>query len=133
MSKYSPEMCKIASDYIGSGHSVEALAAELKVSRETIYTWRNSEKEGYHPEFALALEDGYNRRNALLESELHQLALTGKGNASALIFMCKNFCGMRDDFGVDHTTNGKDLPVPILQYVPIDDRNKKDNGNEKPA
>lgn len=32
---------------------------------------------------------------------------------------------------LDHSTNGKDLPQPILGYVPSDDSNAQDHGNEE--
>lgn len=32
---------------------------------------------------------------------------------------------------IDHTTNGKDLPTPLLAYVSSNNSNKESNGNEK--
>lgn len=32
---------------------------------------------------------------------------------------------------LDHTTNGKELPQPILGYVPSDDSDTQDHGNEE--
>jgi hypothetical protein len=119
-------MAQRARDFIGSGHSIESCAGEFGVSRVTIYTW----KEKY-PEFGEAVEEGENLRRKLLESALLKLGLTGQGNASALIFLSKNWAGMRDDFKFDHTTNGKSLPQPILAYVQPNHSDEANHGDAK--
>lgn len=47
-------------------------------------------------------------------SRKKQLAFTGKMPAAVFIFDAKNNAGYTDQQQLDHTTNGKDLPTPIL-------------------
>lgn len=123
---YKPEYCADAIEYIGSGHSIESWAGKIGIHRDTVYNWKDQ-----HPDFADAMVIAKTKTIGFYEDLLLKIAQSG--NASAAIFLAKNRAGMRDDFGVDHTSGGEKLPVPILQYVPINDRNKENNGNEKPA
>lgn len=99
-SKYLPEYCQKAIDYIGSGHSVEAFASTIGVTRFTIYNWKNE-----FPEFAEAVAVGEDKRKALMESDVMALSREGKGSALN-VFLLKNWGGMRDDYRFEHT--GKD-------------------------
>ena len=47
-------------------------------------------------------------------SRKKQLAMKNKMNAAVFIFDAKNNAGYTDKQELDHTTNGKDLPTPIL-------------------
>ena len=89
--KYKPEYCQQAEEYIAKGHSMEALASQFDVSRETIYNWKENIED-----FKLALDKGFSKRQALVETMLMKCAYTGEGNVSALIFLSKNWAGMRD-------------------------------------
>ena len=100
-STYKPEYAIQARDFVGSGHSIEAFAAEIGVAKRTVYNWKEA-----HEDFAEMLEEGEGLRRKLIESALLKLGLTGVGNVGALIFLAKNWCGMRDDYAFDHTSGG---------------------------
>jgi len=103
-SEYKPEYCQLAEDYIAKGHAMESFASQVNVSRQTVYNWKEA-----HPEFKEALDRGFSKRQALLETMLMKCAYTGEGNVTALIFLGKNWAGLRDKFEQDITTNGKDI------------------------
>ena len=109
LSLYKPEYAPLAKDFIGSGHSIEALAGEIGVSKLTIYHWKEKFED-----FAEAVEDGENMRKKFIESALLKLGLTGQGNAPSLIFLAKNWAGMRDDYNLDHTTKGNAMQIGWL-------------------
>jgi hypothetical protein len=48
-----------------------------------------------------------------------QLAMQGKMNPAIFIFDAKNNAGYTDKQEVDHTTNGKDLPQPLLGGISV--------------
>lgn len=50
----------------------------------------------------------------LFENRINKGALTGKLNPTMTIFNLKNNYGWKDKTDIDHTTKGKELPVPIL-------------------
>lgn len=85
--------------------TVEGLAVYLGVSRDTIYEW-----ERVHPEFSDTLE-------TLRSEQADRLlngGLSGTYNSTiAKVLLTKH--GYRE--GIDTTTNGKDLPTPLLANV----------------
>jgi transposase-like protein len=93
---YKPEYCKIAAEYIAEGHSMESLAWKLGVIRQTVYNWKE-----IYPEFAEAVDVGFDGRQAMVESTLRDNAQQGVGNASSAIFLAKNWASMRDRMEVD--------------------------------
>jgi transposase-like protein len=95
-SKFKPEYSQQAEDYIAKGHAMDSFAHTVGVSRETVYNWKEA-----HPEFKEALDRGFSKRQALLESMLMKCAYTSEGNVTALIFLGKNWAGMRDRMEVD--------------------------------
>ena len=103
-SKFKPEYCQQAEDYIAKGHAMDSFAHTVNVSRATVYNWKEE-----FPEFKEALDRGFSKRQALLESMLMKCAYTSEGNVTALIFLGKNWAGLRDKFEQDITTNGKDI------------------------
>jgi predicted DNA-binding protein YlxM (UPF0122 family) len=114
-SEYKPEYCQLAEDYIAKGHAMESFASQVNVSRQTVYNWKEA-----HPEFKEALDRGFSKRQALLETMLMKCAYTGEGNVTALIFLGKNWAGLRDKFEQDITTNGKDinrLPSEVQERI----------------
>lgn len=93
---YDPAYCARAVEFIAKGHSVEALAGDFGVVKKTIYNWRDS-----HPDFADAIDEGFSKRQKMVEDLLINAALTGQGSAAATIFLAKNWAGMRDRMEVD--------------------------------
>jgi len=94
---------------------MESFASQVNVSRQTVYNWKEA-----HPEFKEALDRGFSKRQALLETMLMKCAYTGEGNVTALIFLGKNWAGLRDKFEQDITTNGKDinrLPSEVQERI----------------
>lgn len=85
--------------------TIEGLAYFLKLNKDTIYSWRKE-----HKDFSDLIDD-------LLQKQARQLinrGLSGDYNPTiAKVLLTKH--GYRD--GVDHTTNGKDMPVPLLKAL----------------
>lgn len=114
-SEYQPEYCAKAEEYIGQGHSMESFAHTVGVVRATIYNWRDE-----FPEFKEALDRGFSKRQERTEKLLLDCAESNVGNASVLIFLGKNWAGLRDKFEQDITTNGKDinrLPSEVQERI----------------
>ncbi len=85
--------------------TVEGLAVFIDVARSTLYKWKEEDKE-----FSDIIDK-------LLEKQADMLitkGLSGDYNSTiAKVLLTKH--GYRE--GVDQTTNGKDLPAPILAGV----------------
>lgn len=101
---YRPEYCDQVIDFVGTGHSIEGFAGHIGVHRDTVYHWKE-----LYPEFAEAMRIAQDKRIVVIEDMLMEIARTGKGNASAAIFIAKNRGEMKDDFGLDHTTKGEKI------------------------
>ena len=67
-SKYDPAYCGEVRQYGEDGYSTSAMAAKLKVSRQTLYNWAES-----HPEFAAALDQGIALAGAWWEDRLRDI------------------------------------------------------------
>lgn len=82
--------------------TIEGLAYELKINKDTIYTWRKEQLE-----FSELISE-------LLAKQAKSLVnngLSGSYNPTiAKVLLTKH--GYRE--GIDQTTNDKDLPTPIL-------------------
>jgi transposase len=91
-SKYKKEYCSKAIELFSEGKSVIQIAAELNISRDTIYEWQKS-----HPEFFDSIKKGMAKSEAYWE---HLLQGGAAGlvniNAAALIFLLKNRFQWRD-------------------------------------
>uniref|UniRef100_A0A6H1ZZ66 Putative terminase n=1 Tax=viral metagenome TaxID=1070528 RepID=A0A6H1ZZ66_9ZZZZ len=125
MSKYGPKWkekyCDEVVSFMGSGHSEEAFAAQIKVNRRTVYLWKKEK-----PEFGSAVERGEDARRLHIE-KIAMAAIHDKSvNVALVIFYLKNWAGFRDDQHIDHTTKGDKMPSPILAHVRSDDGDKKD-------
>jgi len=83
--EYRPEYCARALEFLSRGHSLVALAGELKKAPSTIATWRRD-----FPEFAEAIEIGRAIGLKEWEDRLIVQAETDKGNSAAIIFALKN-------------------------------------------
>jgi hypothetical protein len=92
--KYNEGMCATALKVLADGESKVAVAAELDISRTTLYEWMDT-----HPEFKDAIERGLTKSQRLLEKHGRDgmLGELEKFNASSWIFMMKN--RFRDDYG----------------------------------
>lgn len=81
--------------------TITGLALALDTTRETLCDYQNKD------------EFSYTVKKAKLQIEhAYELSLRARGSAGD-IFGLKNF-GWRDRQEMDHTTNGNDLPTPIL-------------------
>ena len=88
--------------------TITGLAISLGISTQTLWNYGKSEVYGDIVEGARTkVEHAY------------ELALRQNGKAGE-IFALKNM-GWRDKRDVDHTTNGKDMPAPILGGLSQDD------------
>lgn len=91
--KYKPEFCAIAEQVLGNGESIVAVAAELDITRETIYAWRET-----YPDFDTACKKGLMKAQREWES-IGRKGATGeidKFSNAAWIFTMKN--RFRDDY-----------------------------------
>lgn len=92
--KYTSNACKVALEYLGKGHSKEALAGALEVHRDTLYEWCKK-----YPEFS----DTIKRGEAMSLLHWEEVGLDGmmgkiKGfNASIWIFTMKSRFGWSDN------------------------------------
>lgn len=91
-------------------------AKSIGVNEDTVVEWANKkDKTGnlVYPDFSAA----YKRAKELQKWFLIENGLNGLYNATFAIFTAKNISDMRDLTNIDHTTKGKQLPVPILANV----------------
>lgn len=84
-SKYDPAYCEQLVEHMATGASVLSFAAEIDVCRATINVWAEQ-----HPEFLEALSRGKAKCAAWWEKTGRNVAATGDGNASMVIFGLKN-------------------------------------------
>ena len=82
---YDPDYCGVAEDFLADGYSMTALAGHIGVARSTVFKWVNE-----HPEFSDAVKRGSAKATLWWEKANRQLALTGEGNATSIIFGLKN-------------------------------------------
>ena len=82
---YDPAYCDEARVFLADGFSLAALAGHLGVARSTVYKWVDE-----HPEFSDAVKTGQAAATLWWEKANRNLALTGEGNATAIIFGLKN-------------------------------------------
>ena len=93
--------------------TIEGLALELQINRDTIYQW---EKE--NDEFSDIVSEIREKQ----AQKLIQLSLAGKYNASIAKLILSGKHGYVEKSEQDLTTNGKDLIQPILvKFVGDDD------------
>lgn len=92
MAKYRAEMCSRVLEMMRTGASHCEVAAELRISRETLYVWR-----GRHAQFARALADGLQLSQAWWE-KLGRAGASGKIDIqpAVWIFNMKNRFGWVD-------------------------------------
>lgn len=95
---------------MAKGASIVEVAAELKVSKNTIYEWRKQ-----HVEFAEAIEQGVELSQAWWEKVARQNVLEGKSgkriNGFVWALNMKNRFGWTDRRDVDLTSAGKQVTL----------------------
>ena len=97
--------------------TIEGLAVHLCVHRSTLYEWSDPKSPHFHEEFS----DIFEQLKAAQASQLIQNGLIGTYNSTmAKLMLTKH--GYIDK--QDLTTNGKELPTPILGGISkTDDEN----------
>lgn len=114
--KYDPEYCQEAIDYMAEGYSVTAFAGHIGVARSTVFKWAEE-----HPEFSDALKTAQAMAAMWWEDTLRTVARTGEGNASAAIFGVKNRSteDWKDKQEIDHRSpDGSMTPTRIEIVAP---------------
>lgn len=105
--------------------TLERFASTLDVYVDTMVDWatmKNKDGTYKHPEFHRA----YVKCKQLQKDILVANGLAGLYQSNFAIFVAKNFTDMEDKTKVDNTTNGKDLPTPIIQInVPSNNSDEK--------
>lgn len=84
-STYDPAYCEQAIEYLAQGYSVAAFAGKIRVAKSTVYKWMDE-----HEDFSDAVKIGQAAAVDWWETANRNLALTGEGNATAIVFGLKN-------------------------------------------
>lgn len=82
---YDPAYCEVADTFLADGYSLAALAGHIGVARSTIYKWVDE-----HSEFSDAVKTGQAKAALWWEKVNRNFAMTGEGNATAIVFGLKN-------------------------------------------
>lgn len=122
-SKYDPAYCQQLIDHMSEGASLLSFAAEIDVNRDTLHEWAR-----VHPEFSEAVTRGKAKCAAWWEKVGRNLAMTGEGNATMVVFGLKNMSAgeWADRSNIDHTSSdGSMKPTQIILTAAKarDDRN----------
>jgi Helix-turn-helix domain of resolvase len=89
--KYDPIMCELVLLLMAKGKSKTAVAADLGISRETLYRWCDSESPYYHEDFADAVSLGETLSQSWWEEQGIKGIWGGKEfNATTWIYTMKN-------------------------------------------
>lgn len=83
--KYDPAYCDQVVEFLTDGYSLAAFAGEIGVARSTIYEWVDQ-----NPDFSDAVKRAQAKAVLWWEKANRSLALTGEGNATAIVFGLKN-------------------------------------------
>lgn len=100
---YKPDYCNEIIECLAKGHSIAAFAGEIGVAASTVYKWITDIEE-----FAQAYAIAKAKAIRFWETKLIEIADSGKGNVTAIIFGLKNRAAeeWRDVQKFEHT--GKD-------------------------
>lgn len=98
--KYDPAYCGEAIEFLADGYSIAAFAGKIGVTRSTVYEWIDQ-----HPEFSDAIKIGQAKAVLWWEKVNRSFALTGEGNATAIVFGLKNRAAdeWRDKVETEHS------------------------------
>ncbi|AIK95923.1 transposase [Candidatus Odyssella acanthamoebae] len=114
-SKYKPEFCIRAVDLMRQGYTKTSVAAELDISKDTLYEWVKE-----YPEFSDAIARG----EIFAQAHLEKLGLMGmndpKFNARVWEFWMKNRC--RDDW---NNTQDHNVKVTLTDADVIERANQR--------
>lgn len=124
--KYDPKFCQMLVDHGKKGLDFESFAAEIGVSRQTIYDW-----EKRFEEFEEAKELSMNHRRLLIQKLLIGQS-SGKirgGSAPSLIYTAKNILGWKDTITTEVSSESGDLNIK-LSYSLDKPEDKKPSENE---
>jgi hypothetical protein len=101
-SKYKKAYCSKSIELFSEGKSIVQIAAELNVSRDTVYEWQKA-----HPEFSDSIKKGMAKSEAYWE-QLLQAGAAGlvSINAAALIFLLKHRFQWKDRIEQDINLKG---------------------------
>lgn len=88
-------------------YTITGLALALDTDRSTLCEYGDGNRDDKDPRYSYTIKEAKTR----IEHG-YELSLRTRGSAGD-IFGLKNF-GWTDQQQIDHTTNGKDLPTPIL-------------------
>jgi hypothetical protein len=97
-SKYDKKYAALVKDHLSNMGTINGFAASIGVHRDTIYDWINRK-----PDFARAVMMGEGMREEKTVQMLNGIAATGDGNATAAIFLAKNFSNLTDKTQVEHS------------------------------
>lgn len=100
-------------------YTITGLAVALKTSRQTLINYEEREA------FFDTIKDAKSR----IENSYEERALSGMASAPVSIFTLKNNFNWRDNLDVDHTSNGK--PIPLLNGILDNNSDKKGIGNDQ--
>lgn len=115
--KYKQEYCQLLIDQMAMGYSFEAFAADLSVSKQTLYTWTEQ-----HQDFMDAKKLGDVKSLKFWE----QIGIGGAMgqipgfNLGAFVFCMKNKHGWTDrtDLKIDATVNEYHKEFGLLRDIP---------------
>jgi hypothetical protein len=115
-SKYESSFCEAAIAHCSVGASLTSFAAEIGVSRKTLFNWAEA-----HPEFAYALDVAKACACRWHEERLRKIIEGdgGPGAATAVIFALKNFgeLDFSDKREVSHVGRIAHVPMTYEQAI----------------
>lgn len=122
---YDPKYCDEIRDFMAQGYSIAGFAGSIRVSRQTIYQWRDD-----HPEFSDALNEAKALSALWWERNAIEIATgASNGNSAMAIFGLKNRVAgeWRDKQEIDHSSKDgsmtpkaldlSNLPDAVLQEI----------------
>lgn len=106
---YDESYCTKAIEVLSNGESLVAVAAELGVSRKTVYEWKDK-----HPEFKEAIEDGLARSQRYWEQMGHDGTTGANKDFCATPWMFTMKSRFRADYAEDKKDDSKDSVIEKL-------------------
>lgn len=121
--KYDPEYCERAIEFMSEGYSTKAFAGSIGVSLSTVYKWMEE-----YPEFSESIKAAQAAGAMWWEKTLRQVASTGDGNASAAIFGVKNRSQeeWKDKIEQDHTSSDGSMSPTRIELIAPNVKDGKD-------
>lgn len=114
-SKYNDTMITTALQLMGEGASITEVAADIGVSKDTIYDWINPDSERYIVEFSDAIKKGKELSQAWWEYQGRKNLANPKFSSTLWFMNVKNRFkeDWRDRHEVDHTSDGKSIAFTL--------------------